>query len=98
MYFVLWHTADSITRQIAHLRQFRRYHFIKWVKDALPFTGIAISGFLILLLFLDLDSLRQYAGYAFILISAIALPHTLIMDRVYEQGYDSRDTRSATIL
>lgn len=86
LYFGIWHSIRSMAQEYESIHHITPTitHFIK---SLLPFTFVAISGMLILFLLLREfhPGISPYMIFI-VIISALTLPHLIIMDEVYENA------------
>jgi Brp/Blh family beta-carotene 15,15'-monooxygenase len=97
IYFVFWHSIDSIKDQIACLRAANPdYTLNNYLGQVVPFTLVAFGG-MGLFAWLSPAALMTDAwlGQMFILISIVTLPHSILMDAFLEadddKGTDNTD-------
>ena len=85
LYFGVWHALSSMLAEIEVFRKERAYSLKAFVKDALPFSlisfaGIGILGIAVSILGEEIPMILVL----FIAISVLTLPHTIYMDRFYQ--------------
>ena len=86
VYFVFWHSLDSVKDQIIQLRKIHPdYTLKKYLRQVIPFTLLAF-GSIGLFVWLSPAALMTDAWISqfFILISIVTLPHSLLMDSFLE--------------
>ncbi len=85
-YFVFWHSLSSMLDQIHFFRQQdRQYDWRRYIRNALPFSLIAIGGLLLLIWGQARLGLNIGLGVLFMFISVITLPHMILIDRLYKE-------------
>lgn len=89
VYFAAWHSLSSGHHQIIFQRRRQEGHYSwrSFVRDALPYTLLAVVGLGVMMLwYVRLDSWFTPAawGYLFLFISVITLPHTVLMHYLYD--------------
>ena len=87
LYFVLWHSLSSMQDQVYFFRQVNgRFGWRNYVCTALPFTLLAIvgmGGWYAIHVFTGVQNMN--IGLLFSFIAIITLPHTLVMEGLYQQ-------------
>ncbi len=87
IFFTLWHSLDAISLQITGLKKMDpTFSVFDFVKAALPFTLISISGIIMLLIvFYFYQSSIPLITVFIIAISMLTLPHHLEVGRFYNR-------------
>lgn len=90
VYFVFWHSIDSIEDQIIRLRAIHSEYTIKThLKQVIPFTLMAFGSIGLSSWLLPAGLMTSaWISQLFILISIVTLPHSLLMDSFLEAGVD----------
>ena len=88
LYFTLWHSLGSLLDQITFFRrQWPTFSLLHYYRQAAPYTLLAVTGLLALILGQSyLFSNVSLISLFFILISCITLPHILLVEESYSQG------------
>jgi len=87
LYFSCWHSLSSIHDQIAFFQKHMPgYRLKNYVKEALPYTGLAIFGLLIMIWCSNSIQLDAAWGILFIFLSLVTLPHLLLIELLYGTG------------
>lgn len=97
VYFVFWHSIDSVKDQITQLRKLHsNYTFKKYLQQVTPFTLIAF-GSIGLFAWLSPAPLMSsiWISQFFILISIVTLPHSLLMDSFLEEEARTNTSRES---
>jgi len=97
VYFVFWHSIDSVKDQIVQLRElYSDYSLKKYLREVIPFTLIAF-GSIGIFAWLSPTALMSstWISQFFIMISIVTLPHSLLMDsfleeKKYDKGIKNR--------
>ncbi|MFT4760518.1 MAG: Brp/Blh family beta-carotene 15,15'-monooxygenase [Paraglaciecola sp.] len=86
IYFVFWHSIDSIKDQFTQLRETHsEYTFGSYLKQVIPFTLVAFGGIGFFTWFSPAVLMSgAWIGQFFVLISVVTLPHSLLMDSFLE--------------
>ena len=85
LYFGVWHALSSMLAEIEAFRKEQSYSVKAFIKDALPFSLISFAGIGILGLAVSfLGEQIPMILLLFIAISVLTLPHTIYMDRFYQ--------------
>lgn len=86
VYFVFWHSVGSARDQILAFRQFHgQYKTLDYVRDAMPFSILAIAGTVTFMLLFGKNELYAYIGYVFVFISMLTLPHIFLIENLIEE-------------
>ncbi len=96
IYFVFWHSLDSVKDQIVQLKIVQPdYGFKKYLQQVIPFTLLAF-GSIGLFTWLSPAALLSdvWISQFFILISIVTLPHSLLMDSFLEEKLKKKDKSS----
>jgi beta-carotene 15,15'-dioxygenase len=85
VYFVLWHSFDSMHHQVALLQASRTgYRMRDYFLQSLPLTLVSFAGLGLLLYFFgDTFNKGQSMGALFLFIAVITVPHTILMEWLY---------------
>lgn len=86
IYFVLWHSLSSMLDQVSFLKaRLRSYSLRNYVIQILPISIIVIGGLLISVIYLPVFQDSVDVGWLFVFISAITLPHIILIDMLYDE-------------
>jgi Brp/Blh family beta-carotene 15,15'-monooxygenase len=97
VYFVFWHSLDSVKDQIAQLKKIHPdYNLKRYLRQVIPFTLLAF-GSIGLFVWLSPAALMSDAWISqfFILISIVTLPHSLLIDSFLEENLSKKPKRKA---
>ena len=88
VYFAFWHSLSSIKDQIKFFRhRIPNYRGLDYVKDALPFSVVALLGLFAWLMLqsnaMTLSTVNM--GWLFAFVAMLTLPHMLLIERLFEE-------------
>lgn len=87
LYFSGWHALSSIQDQIAFFRSQKPGYKLKdYVREALPYSGLAILGLMIMVRYSSSIQLDAVWGILFIFLSLVTLPHLVLIEMLYRIG------------
>ncbi|WP_373551145.1 Brp/Blh family beta-carotene 15,15'-dioxygenase [Haliscomenobacter sp.] len=87
LYFSGWHALSSIQDQIAFFRSQKPGFRLKdYIKAAIPYTGLAIFGLMMMIWYSNSIQLDAAWGILFIFLSLVTLPHLLLIEMLYGMG------------
>lgn len=87
LYFSGWHALSSIQDQIAFFRsQKPGYRLKDYVVEALPYSGLAILGLMVMLGYSSSIQLDAAWGILFVFLSLVTLPHLVLIEMLYRIG------------
>ncbi len=88
LYFSGWHALSSIQDQIAFFQlQKPGFRLKDYVVAAIPYTGLAIFGLLMMIWNSSAIQLDTAWGTLFIFLSLVTLPHLLLIEMLYKIGH-----------
>lgn len=88
IYFVAWHSLGSAIDQIRFFQLYmQHYNWQKYAWQTLPLSFAAIVGLVFLFGVKNWLGLNADIGLLFIFIAIITLPHSILIDRLYKEGY-----------
>ncbi len=88
LYFSGWHALSSIQDQIAFFQSQKPGFRLKdYVKAAMPYTGLAIFGLMMMIWYSNSIQLDAAWGILFIFLSLVTLPHLLLIEMLYGMGH-----------
>jgi Brp/Blh family beta-carotene 15,15'-monooxygenase len=87
LYFSGWHALSSIQDQIAFFKsQKPGYQLRDYVVEALPYSGLAIVGLIVMIAYSSSIQLEAAWGILFIFLSLVTLPHLILIEMLYRIG------------
>ena len=98
LYFSGWHALSSIQDQIAFFRSQKPGFRLKdYVVAAIPYTGLAIFGLMMMIWYSNSIQLDAAWGTLFIFLSLVTLPHLLLIEMLYGIGHSAGVEWGATV-
>lgn len=97
LYFSGWHALSSIQDQIAFFQKQRpEFRLKNYVKEAAPYTGLAIFGLMMMIGYSNSIQLDAAWGILFIFLSLVTLPHLLLIELLYGTVQTNKEERVVT--
>lgn len=91
MYFSGWHALSSIQDQIAFFQlQKPEFRLKDYIKAAVPYTGLAIFGLMMMIGYSKSIQSEAAWGILFIFLSLVTLPHLLLIEMLYRNDQSNK--------
>ncbi|MDX2071631.1 MAG: Brp/Blh family beta-carotene 15,15'-dioxygenase [Haliscomenobacter sp.] len=91
LYFSAWHALSSIQDQISFFRSQKPGYKLKdYVREALPYSGLAILGLMIMVWYSPSIQMNATWGILFIFLSLVTLPHLVLIEMLYQTGQSDK--------
>ena len=98
LYFSGWHALSSIQDQITFFQLQRpEFRLKNYVKEAAPYTGLAIFGLMMMIWYSNSIQLDAAWGILFIFLSLVTLPHLLLIELLYGTVQAKKEKRVVTV-
>ena len=98
LYFSGWHALSSIQDQIVFFQsQKPGYRLKDYVVEAMPYTGLAIFGLMMMIWYSNSIQMDAASGILFIFLSLVTLPHLVLIEMLYRIGQSAEVEWGATV-